>query len=214
MYANNVSANAVLDKLEKLTGSAQQRSQDSSCAEVINKTASLIKLINTSVSDPSISIISHEIFCSTVSCSPKEITEFSQVLLRLKEAVQNINVTLSATINKLQGGNIISTLRIFIPFKKKLFSIKWYYSFFYIYSIWMSCKYHDGSSTNAYNHRGSIKTTNHKGSSKTINHRGYIHNCIINGGSNKYVCFHKINIYHYIIINYDFCRINRRGKDI
>ena len=107
LYANNESVYSVLGKLQELTGSRRLRAVASSCAEVITKSTSLVELIRASASDPNIATISHEISCSTTSCTPQEQTELSPVLVSLKEAVQNISVALSGAISQLEGGNII-----------------------------------------------------------------------------------------------------------
>ena len=105
LYANNESVTAVLAKLEELTGSRRLRAVASSCAEVITKSTSLVELLTASASDPNIATLSHEISCSTVSCTPQEQAKLSPVLVSLKETVQKINVAFSATVNQLEGGN-------------------------------------------------------------------------------------------------------------
>ena len=114
LYANNESVTAVLAKLEELTGSRRQRAVASSCAEVITKSTSLVELLTASASDPDIATISQEISCSTVSCTPQEQTELSQVVVSLKEAVQNIGVALPGAINQLEGGNIKDIYLIYL----------------------------------------------------------------------------------------------------
>ena len=107
LYANNESVYSALGKLQELTGSRRLRAVASSCAEVITKSTNLVELIRASASDPNIATISHEISCSTVSCTSLEQAELSPVLVSLKEAAENINVALSALISQLEGGNII-----------------------------------------------------------------------------------------------------------